>query len=142
MLQLTCCNNSGAIGHLGSAATVAASSFGMKITDPRPFLDAIDQTRLRQILGSQPTNARKTSPVYIEPGQRSSAQTARVNQREKKQTLSPGNGNLATGNPVESFLPVSLPDTQDIRQGRVQCLGDFIDTDAVSCYLSKAFESY
>lgn len=122
----------GAIGHLGSAATVAASSFGMKITDPRPFLDAIDQTRLREILGSQPTNAPKTSPVYIEPGQRSSAQTARVNQREKKQTLSPWNGNLATGNPVESFLPVSLPDTQDIRQGRVQCLGDFIDTDALA----------
>jgi hypothetical protein len=111
--------NSGAVGHLGSAATVAASSFDMTITDPRPFLDAIDQTRLKVILGSQPTNTPKTSPVYVEPCQRSSAAASNPNEKPQK---------LAT----ESAPPISSSGTPDIRQGKVQCLGDFIDTDAVS----------
>ncbi|KAL2911509.1 hypothetical protein HK105_209040 [Polyrhizophydium stewartii] len=40
----------GSIGNLASAATVAASSFGMQVTNPRELLDAIDQARFAQML--------------------------------------------------------------------------------------------
>lgn len=58
----------GSIGHLGSAATVAASSFEMKLTDPYFLLDAIDLERwnsLRAISESPAT--KETGLLYVEP---------------------------------------------------------------------------
>eukprot|EP00164_Ancoracysta_twista_P004462 GFYU01006019.1.p1 GENE.GFYU01006019.1~~GFYU01006019.1.p1 ORF type:complete len:837 (-),score=296.81 GFYU01006019.1:127-2313(-) len=40
----------GSIGNLASAATVAASSFDMKIKNPRSFLDAIDKVKYEEML--------------------------------------------------------------------------------------------
>jgi hypothetical protein len=130
--------NTGAIGHLGSAATVAASSFGMKITDPRPFLDAIDQTRLREILGSSPLDEPKKSPIYVEPGQGPSipAATSNAEQTEQAPNISPENQVQAAEPQPDKTPSAPLSSTPDIRQGKVQRLGDFIDTDAVSALTS------
>lgn len=40
----------GSIANLASAVTVAASSFSMSMTDPRPLLDQIDQTEFKAML--------------------------------------------------------------------------------------------
>jgi len=42
----------GSIANLSSAATVAASSFEMKITDPRPYLDQIDRKKFDSLRGA------------------------------------------------------------------------------------------
>lgn len=39
----------GAVGHLASAATVAASSFNMKLIDPGELLAAIDSARWEKL---------------------------------------------------------------------------------------------
>jgi hypothetical protein len=107
---------------------VAASSFDMKVTDPKPFLDAIDQTRLKEILGGSLINMPKNGPIYVEPGPCSSVQLAAPN---TDQVSSTAEGQIAE--PPLDNVPVSLLlHSPDIRQGKVQRLGDFIDTDAVS----------
>ncbi|KAG0079391.1 hypothetical protein BGZ90_002775 [Linnemannia elongata] len=55
----------GAIGNLASAATVAASSFDMKIRNPRDLLDSIDRVRYEEMLEQW---IEKGKPVvYSEP---------------------------------------------------------------------------
>ncbi|KKA19926.1 hypothetical protein T310_6086 [Rasamsonia emersonii CBS 393.64] len=119
----------GSIGHISSAATVAASSFEMKITDPQPLIDGVDielWNRLKSF-STRPAavtekNDSTNGPVYVEP----------------------------SGSPDESapastsFVPVSadnnsnVPEvpttstTSNIIKGKVQRLGDFIDTDALA----------
>lgn len=59
---------------MARAATVAASSFDMKITDPKELLDAISHERLQDIFLSHRDAAvlepKKTSKSfsYVEPG--------------------------------------------------------------------------
>lgn len=108
---------------------MAASSFAMKVTDPKPFLDAIDKTRLKEILGHHPINTPKNGPVYIEPSHRSNVPLPplhtyqEVSSTDEKQTTDPPLYNVAMSSSINA---------PDIRQGKVQRLGDFIDTDAVS----------
>lgn len=120
----------------------------MKITDPKPFLDAIDQTRLQEALGNRPTTAApQKSPIYIEPGQNRLSNpdvTPAVNGFAKVNGIPQKNGVLhsdedlkpnGTIAPVESSTidaSSSTPPPSDIRKGKIQRLGDFIDTDAVS----------
>jgi 3-isopropylmalate dehydratase small subunit len=110
----------GAIGSISSAVTVAASSFDMTITDPITLLDDIDVGRLHNILGGE--RVQGSIPVqYAEPGARAD----------------PGREDTA---PTES-VPVTEPRSAEISDpgpgrtiitGRVQTLGDFIDTDALA----------
>ncbi|HEY7093297.1 MAG TPA: aconitase family protein [Ktedonobacterales bacterium] len=51
----------GSLAWLASAATVAASAFSMRVSDPRPLLDRIDRDRLDTILQRQ----RNAPPVEI-----------------------------------------------------------------------------
>jgi hypothetical protein len=118
----------GSIGSLGSAATVAASSFSMEITDPKPYLDEIDRDRLREILGYSPKDTARNGPTYVEPSEDST--------EEPSNAVSNGNGtgSVSVGNiPIsESDTPIANSASEGIRRGKVQRLGDFIDTDAVS----------
>jgi hypothetical protein len=98
----------------------------MKITDPRPFLDAIDQTRLKEILGQSSIHEPNKSPVYVEPGQ-GAAQDA-----EPVRKVSSADEKPAAEAPSEDRPQVVGSSALDIRQGKIQRLGDFIDTDAVS----------
>ncbi|PWY90353.1 aconitase family protein [Aspergillus sclerotioniger CBS 115572] len=92
----------GSIGNLASAATVAASSFDMKLRDPHEFLSAIDLERWHSLRGISvsATEPAEDQLTYVEP-----------------------NGSDATTN--------TNSDT-DILTGKVQRLGDFIDTDALA----------
>src|SRR5690606_18045055 len=61
----------GAIGNLSSAATVAASSFDMKIRNPRDLLDTIDRKRYEEMLEmwiekGKPVVYSEPVPVYYD----------------------------------------------------------------------------
>ncbi|KAF2104217.1 aconitase iron-sulfur domain-containing protein [Rhizodiscina lignyota] len=109
----------GAIGSIASAVTVAASSFDMTVTDPKPLLDEIDMNRLGEILAIR---VHPETPLrYVEPGSRD---TVAKPPREPASTDEELQG---TDNASEAADPVSR-----VISGRVQTLGDFIDTDALA----------
>jgi 3-isopropylmalate dehydratase small subunit len=112
----------GSFGSITSAVTVAASSFDMTITDPTILLDDIDADNLQEILG---TEWEADSPLqYVEPAAKQ-----------------PPVGNLATNevpvistSTLDDSSPVvtSTPAADRVITGKVQTLGDFIDTDALA----------
>lgn len=104
----------------------------MKITDPRPFLDAINQSRLNEILGRQSNNIPKHSPVYIEPGQGSSAPIPELRPDHDEKSPSPAVDRKIAESPSDITHSIQRLNLSDVRRGKVQRLGDFIDTDAVS----------
>lgn len=100
----------GVIGHITSAAVVAASSFSMTVTDPAPFLTQIDMEAYQR---------HKVVPkesfipaIYMEP---------HVGPLELH------------GNPERRNIPALDEEAKPIEriQSKVVVLGDFIDTDAV-----------
>ncbi|KAF9362531.1 hypothetical protein BGX34_005980 [Mortierella sp. NVP85] len=96
----------GAIGNLASAATVAASSFDMKIRNPRDLLDSIDRARYEEMLEMW---IEKGKPVvYSEP--------APIYYDEKT---------------ADKSLPPPPPSFSATIKGKVQRFEDNIDTDAI-----------
>ncbi len=108
----------GAIGSIASAVTVAASSFGMTITDPSSLLDDIDQERLQAILGTG--SGVKDFPQYVEPPSISPAATA-----DTQAVIEPLQREAA-------FSGEERSRSSQVINGMVQTLGDFIDTDALA----------
>jgi aconitate hydratase/homoaconitate hydratase len=94
----------GSIAWLASAATVAASSFEMKITDPRPLLAQVNMEKWHNLI-STPKNL---PPITIAEPQ--PTQVNRLLQQEEE-----GKGKI-------EFAPIT---------GRVQSFDDNIDTDAI-----------
>jgi len=108
----------GSFGNLASAVSVAASSFNMKITNPKFLLEELDQDRLRMFLGNAvPIHSRM--PIYKEPG--GSLPLDESNQISSE--ILPTAGEKSSRENKKS---------SEIMRGKVQVLGDFIDTDAVS----------
>ncbi|PKX91257.1 aconitase family protein [Aspergillus novofumigatus IBT 16806] len=106
----------GSIGHLGSAAAVAASSFEMKLTDPHDLLRGINWERwisLRESSGPSANTGSSSHLTYVEPsGSRALAPERTVSSIFSRYTQEPR-------------FPGTL-------RGKVQLLGDFIDTDALA----------
>lgn len=113
----------GSFGNICSAATVAASSFSMSLTDPRPFLAEIDPQSYITLLKSCPKPQKpkqagrppEKSPAfqYVEPN---------IAQGPPNKDFS---GSVTLGETVESS-PMSA-----VVKGKAYALGDFVDTDAV-----------
>ncbi|KAH8820276.1 aconitase family protein [Xylogone sp. PMI_703] len=128
----------GAIGHISSAATVAASSFSMKITNPRFLLDEIDKDQLAKALGIKSPSIYRTQPRYVEPG----AVDLKANPDIKVE--------LSQSGKREVQVPATAPGVnRDIHKGKVQRLEDFIDTDALApaeslttCRTNEEFGAY
>ncbi|RFU28594.1 hypothetical protein B7463_g7746, partial [Scytalidium lignicola] len=109
------------IGNICSAATVAASSFSMTLTDPAPFLAEVDFKQYAQFLQgcraqpertSIPALSYKEPPFqYVEPHL----------QYEESLQVSKG------GQPEQDEQSTSR-----IIKSKVYALGDFIDTDALA----------
>lgn len=113
----------GSFGNICSAATVAASSFSMSLTDPRPFLAEIDpqsySTLLKRCQKPQKPKQAGTPPE----------------ESPKVQYVEP---NIAHGTPNKDFSgTATLSETAEsspmlaVVKGKAYALGDFIDTDAV-----------
>jgi aconitate hydratase/homoaconitate hydratase len=93
----------GSLAWLASAATVAASSLSMRVSDPRPLLDRIDHARLDSILQRQ----RNAPPVEITVSEPEIAQAAPRAAAERQG---------AAGGVIRA---------------QVQRFGDSVDTDAI-----------
>ena len=130
----------GAIGHISSAATVAVSSFDMKITDPQRLLDKISHTRLLEMLDyrspsilASPKRQSRKPVFYVEP---SSARAEVIDNnaaQSLRMQLNTGLDRVEQGGKSSDAFTLA----KTILQGKIQSLGDFIDTDAVrSIYLS------
>ncbi|RHZ62004.1 aconitase family protein [Aspergillus thermomutatus] len=103
-------------GHLGSAATVAASSFEMKLADPHDLLCEIDWERWISFHGTSELTAKTGAAshlTYVEPSGSRALSQERTESR------------IFSGYTQEPSLPKTL-------SGKVQLLGDFIDTDALA----------
>lgn len=116
----------GSIGHLSSAATVAASSLEMKLRDPHELLAAINLDRWNEMRG----NAKKVKSgdtraglEYVEPSGSVSASSGpeQGDVLDQPTTL------------IQNQQPAKFA-KGEILKGKVQVLGDFIDTDAVCPY--------
>ncbi|KAF2005769.1 aconitase family protein [Amniculicola lignicola CBS 123094] len=108
----------GSIGNLASSATVAASSFRMKVTDPTEYLQRIDMDRWNQLRRYTPSAEISTVNIdYVEPAgeEQTSHPAAPEEKASTKETLP---------------LPSSVTLSQIV--GKVQRLGDYIDTDALA----------
>ncbi|MBX5484445.1 MAG: 3-isopropylmalate dehydratase [Myxococcaceae bacterium] len=107
----------GSLAWLASAATVAASSVDLKVTDPRPYLEKIDQDRFARLLFRDA----KTRVHEV-----------RVTDPEVRIATTPTEKKAAT-------QAASSP-----LRGRVQKFGDNVDTDAIIpgefCHLTKLEE--
>lgn len=118
----------GAIGSITSAVTVAASSFDMSITDPKPLLDAIDLSKLQEILGHK--SLLSPGLKYVEPGMgQTSTSKPESMLGEPQMTSQPAEEDILLKSQVtdsEDSMPMMMI------KGRVQRLGDFIDTDALA----------
>jgi hypothetical protein len=110
---------------------VAASSFDMKVTNPKFFLDEIDVERLSEILGHRAKKTSGKSPTYVEPTGDNVSQTSDdfpPSTSEANPTSTPKPVGPSQTNGISGQTSIS----SDILRGKVQVLGDFIDTDAVS----------
>jgi hypothetical protein len=93
----------------------------MKVTDPKPYLYAIDRVRLREFLGHASKDSGK-GPNYVEPGGNGvELATAEVQ-----------NDTTTTDEATSIEPPLSETTSKDIKRGKIQVLGDFIDTDALA----------
>ena len=117
--------NLGSIGNLASAVSVAASSFDMKVTSPKSFLDELDMDRVRKILGNVPESSSLTGPTYVEPNGSVSTKSW-----EEGQVAASASETTSSDPPVDAASQKT--ETSDIISSKIQRLGDFIDTDAVS----------
>lgn len=108
----------GSMAWLASAATVAASSLGMQVRDPRPLIAKISQERFARILRRETTGP--ISINTVEPTAQAPSQTA-----------------------VTTSAPAAKSGDAHVR-GRVQRFGDHIDTDAIIpgpfCHLTDLTE--
>lgn len=108
----------GSFGNLSSAAVVAASSFSMSLVDPSPFLEKVDRSLYKSLTRKNTISKQADAVVYVEPSvpkQQPSQQPLKAGAGVDQQT--PGNHTW-------------------IISSRIQTLGDFIDTDAVSILLN------
>ncbi|UKZ95721.1 uncharacterized protein TrAFT101_010537 [Trichoderma asperellum] len=123
----------GSIGNLASAATVAASSFLMAVTNPQHFIDQIPAERWEMMTGRGSLKGISSGqePNWVEPA-------------------SPGEGATNEGGVDANLLATSISQASDINKtetnesvkndgnadtiirGKVQRLGDFVDTDALA----------
>ena len=103
----------GSLAWLASAATVAASSLGMVVTDPRPLLEQVDRDRLDRILKRQ---RRRILPE--------------VHVSEPETRLAPQHGGAQAAEGAGGTV-----------RGRAQRFGDAVDTDAMIpgefCHLNR-----
>ncbi|KAK7926607.1 hypothetical protein PG985_003605 [Apiospora marii] len=118
----------GSIGNLASAATVAASSFEMKMTSPNDLVAMISNEQWERVKGKGSlSSALRVEPQWVEPPEPAAAANTSPNAAP---TMSDGTNNEAekAGGEEEGG---ATPKLQNIKS-KIYRLGDFIDTDALA----------
>ncbi|KAJ1975640.1 hypothetical protein H4R34_004262 [Dimargaris verticillata] len=109
----------GSIANLGSAATVAASSFDMELADPSELLNAVDQERFQKML--ELWLEKPVDQVTV-----SEPNPAPINADTEEQIVSGPLADVAAKASTETASTFSTTFS-----GRVQRFGDHVDTDAI-----------
>ncbi|KAI1148096.1 aconitase iron-sulfur domain-containing protein [Nemania diffusa] len=132
----------GSIGNIAAAATVAASSFAMRITDPQSLLDQLNFDELTRYLRYNPL---KDSPASLkkfhlqtEPEVMIESTQAVAIEYHEPYGIDSEKGTFTetVGQQLAQEISVALPtesnaNTTGIIKEKVMRLGDFIDTDAI-----------
>ncbi|KAF4451016.1 3-isopropylmalate dehydrogenase [Fusarium albosuccineum] len=106
----------GSIGNITCAAAVAASSFDMVVTDPKPLLDQLDRERLEKLVKSH----RSSADVALEISEPSP---------EISSNMTP---NLLNGAGLVESTSIEAPPKPRLIRSRVQRFGENVDTsDAI-----------
>jgi 3-isopropylmalate dehydratase small subunit len=123
----------GSVGHITSAITVAASSFDMRITNPQELLDAIDKKYLADVLGTKGNSGTQgILPEYLEPGTGTTKALSNDQKTDGAANRAGAEVEDAVGTTDPSDNPSTVPPSTAIKKGKVQRLGDFVDTDALA----------
>ncbi|KAH8898952.1 aconitase iron-sulfur domain-containing protein [Thozetella sp. PMI_491] len=109
----------GSIGNLASAATVAASSFDMKMVSPQPFIDMISEEQWDKFKGKGSIfSGPVVEPKWVEPAEPASVEDA---------------GATADAAPEAESSEEAAPEAIETSiKSTIFRLGDFIDTDALA----------
>ncbi|KAM0458871.1 hypothetical protein ACHAPV_005861 [Trichoderma viride] len=126
----------GSIGNLASAATVAASSFSMAVTNPQHFIDQIPAKRWELMTGRGSLKGISSGqePNWVEPASPGEAATSDSELVVNQLAVSTSQGN-ETINASEKETDESekkVGNENTIVRGKIQRLGDFVDTDALA----------
>ncbi|KAJ1813022.1 hypothetical protein LPJ75_003366, partial [Coemansia sp. RSA 2598] len=109
----------GSIANLASAATVAASSFNMRVTNPRELLDMIDRERFNRMLDIWMDKAEEI--VISEPNP--------VLEETRGETIAARDTSAVSESSNDGEQqPI---DKSNMITGKVQRFGDNVDTDAI-----------
>ncbi|PNP47017.1 hypothetical protein THARTR1_10522 [Trichoderma harzianum] len=125
----------GSIGNLASAATVAASSFQMTVTNPQHFIDLIPPERWELLNGRGSLKGRLSGkePDWVEPA--SPVEATPGSGLSDNQLASPlTQHDDSKGSDVVAAETSDQPEKggEKIINGKIQRLGDFVDTDALA----------
>ncbi|KAI1866711.1 uncharacterized protein JN550_007564 [Neoarthrinium moseri] len=109
----------GSIGNLASAATVAASSFDMKMTSPNELVARISDEQWERVKGKGSlSSATRIEPQWVEPPE--PVVESREEHVHAAQAISDSSPSTADTGSLDNI------------QSKVYRLGDFIDTDALA----------
>ena len=89
----------------------------MSVANPQSLLSCIDPNRYAALLEPVRKSSPKNGPVYVEPGQATTASE----HSSVKTLIDPSRFKSSTVTPAKDKI-----------HGKIQRLGDFVDTDAVS----------
>ncbi|KAI1340845.1 3-isopropylmalate dehydratase large subunit 2 [Xylariaceae sp. FL0016] len=112
----------GSLGNLASAATVAASSFDMRITSPNDLVAKISDEKWKELRGKGSlSGSPSTEPSWVEPPE--PAESSVKNEAIEPQSL---------GKDTSQADTVSRSGRLADIRSKIYRLGDFIDTDALA----------
>ncbi|KAL2797328.1 aconitase iron-sulfur domain-containing protein [Aspergillus keveii] len=124
----------GSIGHICSAAVVAASSFDMRVTDPRPLLSQISTERYQTLLEKCRQTKRSSVAASRQPAKIASQQIRPVSPMpayvEPCLSVQPTPASATHPRYKEDQPPKSQTNSDSIIS-KLYALGDFVDTDAI-----------
>ncbi|KAH6604405.1 aconitase family [Trichoderma cornu-damae] len=125
----------GSIGNLASAATVAASSFLMAVTNPQRFIDQIPPERWEMMSGrgSLKGTTCGEEPDWVEPASpvETTARNGELNDNQSTASINQQNGVKSSDAAPAQRAAEGEESKSNIIRGKIQRLGDFVDTDAV-----------
>ncbi|KAL3485306.1 aconitase iron-sulfur domain-containing protein [Aspergillus germanicus] len=124
----------GSTGHICSAAVVAASSFDMRVTDPRPLLSQISPERYQRLLEQCRQTRKSTVTTTRQPAKIASKLTRPVAAMpayvEPYLSVQPTPASASYPR-YREYQPSNTDGQSDIITSKVYALGDFVDTDAI-----------
>ncbi|KAL6825185.1 aconitase iron-sulfur domain-containing protein [Trichoderma camerunense] len=125
----------GSIGNLASAATVAASSFQMTVTNPQHFIDMIPPERWELLNGRSSIKGKLSGiePDWVEPASPVEA-TPESGLSDNQSATALTQHDDSKDSDVVAAEAADQPEkkVEKLIHGKIQRLGDFVDTDALA----------